>query len=95
MTPPMGSFSPVNNNLCDQNVSSTIDGISQDLQAASPMPPAPQPPAASQSASQSAASQPSHIDDIPMVEQIGVPIQPNIIDPYRRAGIISPHISAR
>lgn len=91
MTPPMGNYSPVNSNLCDQNVSSTIDGISQDLQAASPMPPAPQqqPP----SASQSAASQPSQIDDIPMVEQIGVPIQPNIIDPYRRAGIVSLQIT--
>lgn len=93
MTPPMGNFSPVN--VCDQNVTSTIDGISQDLQAApmSPMPPAPQqqpppPPSASQSASQSAASQPSQINDITMVEQINVPIQPNIIDPYRRAGIV-------
>lgn len=85
MTPPMGNFSPVNSNLCDQNVSSTIDGISQDLQAASPMPPAPQPP----SAAQSAASQPSQINDIAMVEQISVPIQPNIIDPYRRAGNVS------
>lgn len=85
----MGNFSPVNSNLCDQNVSSTIDGISQDLQAApmSPMAPAQQPPSASQSAPQSAASQPSQINDVAMVEQM--PIQPNIIDPYRRAGTIS------
>lgn len=85
MTPPMGNYSPVNSNLCDQNVSSTIDGISQDLQAA---PMSPMPPSASQSASQAAASQPSQINDITMVEQIGVPIQPNIIDPYRRPGIV-------
>lgn len=102
MTPPIGSYSPVNSNLCDQNVSSTLDGISQDLQA-SPMSPMPQqqpppPPssqsaAASQSAAQAAAPQPpqSQINDIQMGgEPIGVPIQPNIIDPYRRSGKISP-----
>lgn len=86
MTPPIvGNYSPVNSNLCDQNVTSTLDGISQDLQAApmSPMPPA----------SQSAAPQPfqNQINDMPSAmvcdDSIGVPIQPNIIDPYRRTGI--------
>lgn len=91
MTPPIGNYSPVNSNLCDQNVTSTLDGMSQDLQTApmSPMPPAPPSASqqASQSGSQSAAPQSSQINDIPMVvETIGVPIQSNIIDPYRRSG---------
>lgn len=91
MTPPLvGSYSPGNNNLCDQNqVTSTLDGIAQDLQQnpMSPMPAAQQP--APQSAAQPNAQQTSQnqLNDIPnMVESIGVPIQQNIIDPYRRTG---------
>lgn len=86
MTPPLvGSFSP-NNNMCDQNqVTSTLDGLSQDLQnPMSPMQPA-QHVQPSQSASQQQPSSQNQLNDMPnMVETLGVPLQQNIIDPYRR-----------
>lgn len=85
----VGSYSPANNNLCDQNVTSSLDGLSQDLQQApmSPMSPMsasqPQPvlPSAAQQTTQ------NQMNDINMGDPIGVPLQPNIIDPYRRSGM--------
>ncbi|XP_031624352.1 hepatocyte nuclear factor 4-gamma isoform X2 [Contarinia nasturtii] len=80
-TPPMvGNFSPVNNTMCDQV--NTLDGITQDL---NPMTPAQQ----VQQQQPSPQHQPSQnqLADMPnMVDQIGVPLQQNIIDPYRRTG---------
>lgn len=93
MSPPIvGSYSPANNNLCDQNVSSTLDSLSQDLQQA------PMSPMSPMSASQQQGAQPvlqsnaqqnsqNQMNDINMVEPIGVPLQQGIIDPYRRAGV--------
>lgn len=84
MSPPIvNSYSPQQNNLCDQNqVTSTLDNQqAQDLQQ-NPMSPMPQtqvsqPPAQPQSTEMS------------NMEQIGVGIQPQIVDPmspYRRSG---------
>lgn len=92
MTPPLiGNYSPDNNNLCDQNQVSSIDGIAQDLQQnpMSPMPTAQQP--APQSAAQpnpQQARQQNQLNEIPnMVDPNGVPLQQNMnIDPYRRSG---------
>lgn len=85
MEPPcgVGSFSPANNNMCDQNqVPSTLDGLTQDLQPLSPMQQTQQP---QQSASQSQQTSQSQLNDMPnMVDTIGVPLPPNIIDPYNR-----------
>lgn len=72
--------------MCDQNqVTSTLDGLSQDLQ--SPMLPmqSAQHVQPSQSASQQQPSSQNQLNDMPnMVETLGVPLQQNIIDPYRR-----------
>lgn len=90
MTPPMvGSFSPVNNNMCDQNQVTPMDGLSQDLPL-SPMQSTQQQAQTPQSASQQSAqhqSTQSQLTEMPnMVDSIGVPLQQNIIDPYRRTG---------
>lgn len=91
MSPPIvGSYSPANNNLCDQNVSSTLDGLSQDLQQApmSPMSPMSASQQGPQPVLQPTAQQNSQnqMNDINMGDPIGVPLQQGIIDPYRRAG---------
>lgn len=94
MSPPIvGNFSPANNNLCDQNVTSTLDGLSQDQQQQQ----ATMTPISSMSASQSgpqsvlqsAAQQTSQgqLNDINMVDSIGVSLQQGIIDPYRQTGV--------
>lgn len=82
--------------MCDQSqvTPSQIDGLSQDLQQnpMSPMQPTQQtqaPPSASQSAPQQSSQ--NQLNEMPnMVDSIGVPLQPNIIDPYRRTGKLSP-----
>lgn len=85
----VGNFSPVHNNMCDQNqVTSTLDNQPQDLQQ-SPISPM-QTNQSSQSVSQQTQSSHNQINDLPnMVDSIGGPIQPNIVDqmnPYRRSG---------
>lgn len=92
MTPPMaGSFSPVNNNMCDQNqvAPNQMEGLSQELPL-SPMQPTQQQAQAPQTASQQSAqhqSTQSQLTDMPnIIESIAVTLQQNIIDPYRRTG---------
>lgn len=88
MSPPMvGNYSPANNNLCDQNVSSTLDGLSQDLQQAPMSPMSPMSASQPQSVLPPTAQQTSQnqLNDINM-DPIGVTLQSNIIDPYRRSG---------
>lgn len=96
MTPPnlVGSFSPVNNNMCDQSQvsSSQMDTLSQDLPMSPMQPQAQLSPSSSQQQQQQqqqAPQQPSQsqLNEMPnMVDSIVVPLQQNIIDPYRRTG---------
>lgn len=93
MTPPIGgSFSPANNSMCDQSqVTPQMDGLPQDLQ---PNPMSPMQPTSQQAQAPPSASQPvpqqssqSQLTEMPnMVDSIGVSLQQNIIDPYRRTG---------
>lgn len=95
MTPPnlVGSFSPVNNNMCDQNqVAPQLDALPQDLPLSPMQPQAQLSPSASQQQQQQQQQGPqqpsqSQLNEMPnMVDSIVVPLQQNIIDPYRRTG---------
>ncbi|XP_055300566.1 transcription factor HNF-4 homolog isoform X3 [Sitodiplosis mosellana] len=94
MTPPniVGSFSPANNNMCDQNqvAPTQLDGLSQDIPMSPMQQQAQVSPSASQQQQQQQAPQQasqSQLTEMPnMVDTIGVPLQQNIIDPYRRTG---------
>lgn len=82
--------------MCDQV--NALDGISQDLNPISPMTPAsqqlqqqPSPPQ-HQPTQQHQPPPQNSLPDMPMIDQnCGVPIQQNIIDPYRRTGNFTIH----
>lgn len=98
MSPPVvNSYSPQQNNLCDQNqVTSTLDNQSTELQQnpMSPMPPQAQPvqPQQQQQQSQPTQQQSSQnqLNEMPnMVDPINVGLQSQMVDPmnpYRRSG---------